>query len=263
MSDLLLTRPSILPYFKVAKNMNVAQSTLRLTSAFLSSLLMLMSLGTAKVWASQLTGFEPPPGRGAPRGGTVGGGTRPVKNCLAASASGSLTALSPGNQLGLTEVERPKFLVYLPQTTAQMAEFSLFDQQMKGIYQVSIPVAQKTGLMSIALPDNAPVLQKDQPYYWTFALACNPNDRTEDWVVGGWVEYAQPSANLKQQLASLVGVEKVSLYAKQGFWYDAITTLVELQRTQPNQPQLAEMQLELLKSGGLEALATKPLSWIN
>jgi hypothetical protein len=78
--------------------------------------------------------------------------------------------------------------------------------------------------------------------------------------VGGWVEYAQPSANLKQQLASVVGVEKVSLYAKQGFWYDAITTLVELQRTQPNNPQLIEMQVELLKSGGLEAIATKPLN---
>jgi len=141
-----------------------------------------------------------------------------------------------------------------------MAEFSLFDKQMKGVYQVTIPVDQKTGLMSISLADSAPVLPKDQPYYWTFALACNANDRTEDWVVGGWVEYAQPSANLKQQLASVVGVEKVSLYAKQGFWYDAITTLVELQRTQPNNPQLIEMQVELLKSGGLEAIATKPLN---
>lgn len=240
--------------------MTVHQSTLRLISAFLSSLVMLTPLGTATVWASTVTGFEPPPDRGAPRGGTVGGGTRPVKNCLAASASGSLMAISPGNQLGLTEVERPQFSVYLPPTTAKMAEFSLFDKQMKGIYQVSLPIPQKTGLMSISLPNNAPILQKNQPYYWTFALACNPNDRTEDWVVGGWVEYAQPSANLRQQLANVVGVEKISLYAKQGFWYDAITTLLELQRTEPNNPQLAEMQLELLKSGGLEAIATKPLN---
>lgn len=243
--------------------MTFTQYPFRLISTFLSCLVMLTPLGTTKVWASTVTGFEPPPGRGAPRGGTVGGGSRPVKNCLAASASGSLTALSPGIQLGLTEVERPNFWVYLPSTTAQMAEFSLFDQQMKGIYQVSIPVDQKTGLMSISLPDNAPVLQKDQPYYWTFALACNANDRTEDWVVGGWVEYAQPNVNLKQQLASVVGVEKVALYAKQGFWYDAITTLVELQRTQPNNPQLAQMQVELLKSGGLEAIATKSLKQIN
>lgn len=240
--------------------MTITQSSFRLISASLSFLVMLTPLATAKVGASQVTGFEPPPGRSAPRGGTVGGGSRPVKNCLAASASGSLRALSPGSQLGLTEVERPNFFVYLPQTTAQIAEFSLFDKQMKGVYQFSIPIAQKTGLMSISLPDNAPVLPKDQPYYWTFALACNPNDRTEDWVVGGWVEYAQPSANLKQQLASVVGVEKVSLYAKQGFWYDAITTLVELQRAQPNNPQLIEMQAELLKSGGLEAIATKYLN---
>jgi hypothetical protein len=36
---------------------------------------------------------------------------------------------------------------------------------MKGVYQVTIPVDQKTGLMSISLADSAPVLPKDQPYY--------------------------------------------------------------------------------------------------
>ena len=83
--------------------MNITQSLFRLISAFLSFSVILTPLGTAKVGASTVTGFEPP------RGGTAGGGSRPVKNCLAASASGSLTALSPGIQLGLTEVERPNF----------------------------------------------------------------------------------------------------------------------------------------------------------
>jgi Domain of Unknown Function (DUF928) len=240
------------------KIMNVLKSTLALTSACFSLLIILTPQWTGQVRASQVTGFEPPPGRDAPRGGTVGGGSRPVKTCLTSSA-GDLTALSPGRQLGLSQVDRPNFSVYLPPTTAKTAEFSLFDKQMNGIYQVSIPVPKQAGLVSISLPDNAPALVKDQPYYWTFALACNPVDRTEDWVVGGWVEYAQPNDKLRQQLASLSEVEKLSVYAKQGFWYDAITILVKIQRSQPNNPQLGQIQAELLKSGGLEAIATKPL----
>jgi hypothetical protein len=150
-------------------------------------------------------------------------------------------------------------LVYIPQTTAQTAEFSLFDEQMNGIYQVSIPVP-KAGLVSIPLPDAVPVLAKDKPYYWTVALACNPSDRTEDLVVGGWIERAEPNDNLKQQLASVAAIEKVSLYAKQGFWYDAVTTLVELQHTEPNNLKLTTTWAELLKSVGLDAIASKPLA---
>ena len=211
---------------------------------------------TIKVWASNVAAsFEPPPGRDAPRGGTVGGGSRPAgEMCLAnpSAKTSSLTALVPGRHLGLTQAERPTFLIYIPQTTAQTAEFSLFDEQMNGIYQMSVPVS-KTGLVSIRLPDTALPLVKDKPYYWTVALACNPSDRTEDWVVGGWVERAEPSATLKQQLANVTPIEKASLYAKQGFWYDALNTLVELQHTQPNNPAAATTWVQLMKSVGLDA----------
>jgi hypothetical protein len=201
--------------------------------------------------------FEPPPGRDAPRGGTAGGGTRPVgRACLVnpSAKSGSLTALSPGHHLGLTQRNRPNLIVYVPQTTAQMAEFSLFDQQMNGIYQVSIPITQ-TGLISIPFPDAAPSLTQNQPYYWTLALACNPTDRTEDLVVGGWIEQAEPSNSLKQHLAQAGTLEQISLYAQQGFWYDALNTLIELERTQPNNPELARTWAQLLQSVGLDAIS--------
>lgn len=243
--------------------MSFITSISRLEFLFLSLSIVLTPYLTANVWAESkvVPSFEPPPGRDAPRGGTSGAGSRPVGTlCLSnpSATSDALRTLSPGRHLGLTQAERPNFLVYLPQTTAQMAEFSLFDEQMNGIYQVSIPVT-KAGLVSIRLPDTAPALAKDKPYYWTFALACNATDRTEDWVVGGWIERAEPSDSLKQQLATATAVEKVALYAKQGFWYDALTTLTELQQTQPNHPALAATWAQLLKSVGLDAIATQPL----
>jgi len=239
--------------------MATSTSILRLIFVFLSLSVIVAPQVTTKAGAefSVAASFEPPPGRDAPRGGTAGGGSRPVGTaCLSnrSATSGALTALSPGRQLGLTQAERPNFFVYLPQTTAQTAEFSLFDEQMNGIYQVSIPVPKQAGLVGIRLPDTAPALAQDKPYYWTVALACNPSDRTEDWVVGGWIERAQPSATLKQQLANVTAVEKVSLYAKQGFWYEALNTLVELQRTQPNDPAVASTWAELMKSVRLDVI---------
>jgi hypothetical protein len=229
----------------------------RLIYVLLSLSVIVAPQVTTKVWASNvLASFEPPPGRDAPRGGTVGGGSRPVGGtCLSnpSTKTSSLTALVPGRHLGLTQTERPNFLVYMPQTTAQTVEFSLFDEQMNGIYQMSVPVS-KAGLVSIRLPDTAPPLAKDKPYYWTVALACNPSDRTEDLVVGGWIERAEASATLKQQLANVTPIEQASLYAKQGFWYDALNTLVELQRTQPNNPAAATAWAQLMKSVGLDAI---------
>jgi hypothetical protein len=134
-------------------------------------------------------------------------------------------------------------------------EFSLFDEQMNGIYQVNLPLSQQAGLVNIRLPETAPALAQDKPYYWSVALICSPSDRTQDLVVGGWIERAEVSENLKQQLASVAAIDRVSVYAKQGFWYDALTTLVELQRTEPNNPKLAALQAGLLQSVGLEAIS--------
>ncbi|MBD1804515.1 DUF928 domain-containing protein [Microcoleus sp. FACHB-SPT15] len=239
--------------------MTVAKCTLRLILALISLSTLVPQL-TTKAWADSyaIASFEPPPGRDAPRGGTVGGGSRPVQTaCLSSptATSSSLTALSPGHHLGLTQAPQPSFFVYLPQTTAQSVEFSLFDEQMNGIYQVNLPVSQQAGLVNIRLPETAPALAQDKPYYWSVALVCTPSDRTQDLVVGGWIERAEVSENLKQQLASVAAIDRVSVYAKQGFWYDALTTLVELQRTEPNNPKLAALQAGLLQSVGLEAIS--------
>ena len=230
-----------------------------LISVFLSLLAVLVPPLATKVLAAPPVGatFEPPPGEGAPRGGTAGGASRPVRTaCLPNSSvnSAALTAMAPRHGIGLSQSDRPNLFVYIPQTTAQTAEFSLFDEQMKGIYQVSVPVSQ-AGLVNIGLPDTAPSLVKEQTYYWTVALVCNPDDRTEDWVVGGWVEHVGKNDTFKQELEKVTAIERVSLYAQQGFWYDALNTLVELQRSQPYNPEVAATWTELMESVELDVIS--------
>jgi Domain of Unknown Function (DUF928) len=76
--------------------------------------------------------------------------------------------------------------------------------------------------------------------------------------VGGWIEHAKPNNQLKLQLARIAGIERVSVYAKYGFWYDALTELVQLQQVQPNNSKLTATWTELLRSVGLNAIATLP-----
>ncbi len=216
----------------------------RLTSKLLltvSKALVLVNITTNILAANSVAvSFEPPPRRDAPRSGTAGGGSRPTTTACASTGikTAAFTALSPGRQVGLSHSQRPKFFVYLPATTAQTAEFSLFDAKMNGIYQINIPIANRVGLINVVLPETAPALVKNQPYHWSLALACNPNDRTEDWVVGGWVEHNELSKKLLLKLASSTPIEQIAYYTKHGFWYDAIAKTVELQNQQPNNPLL-------------------------
>ncbi len=240
--------------------MNLSKYTLRLIPTILTlSALVAPNFSPSVRAQNRANSFEPPAGKDMPRGGTAGGGSRPVASACSPSKnavkSETLTALSPGRHLGLTQSARPRLLVYVPQTTAQTMEFSLFDEQMNGVYQMNLPVSNRTGLISIELPENAPSLVKDKPYYWTVALVCNPEERTEDMVVGGWIERTELNDSLKQELAKVRGLERVSFYAKQGLWYDAVNTLLELQQTEPGNAAIAASWAELLKSVGLDAIA--------
>lgn len=200
--------------------------------------------------------FEPPPGSGSPTS-TAGGGSRSIQSaCLPNSVTAdSLIALAPNQQRGLTSDTRPTVWVYVPKTTAQALEFSLFDEKRNGIYQLTLPL-NSIGLMKIPLPSMAPALTQNQLYYWTVALVCNPNRRTEDWIAGGWIEYQLPDKRLQRQLASATALEQVSLYAQSGFWYDALDGLVQLRQAQPEDASLAAIWTTLLRSAGLDVIGT-------
>lgn len=205
--------------------------------------------------------IEPPPGQGSPNG-TVGGGSRTSSTlCLRSpQPTGRLMALSPKGQIALTSRDRPDFWIYLPKTTAQMVELSVFDAEMNGVYQTLLPISTEAGLVSLQLPPEAPKLKQNQPYYWTVALVCNQNDRTSDWVVGGWIKHIKLDLSAQEKLTSATADDRVSLYMAQGLWGQAFSLLTELRQTQPYDSHLAIVWTELLRSVGLETLGTEVIA---
>jgi hypothetical protein len=77
------------------------------------------------------------------------------------------------------------------------------------------------------LPETAPALNLDQSYNWTVALVCNPKRRTEDSVIGGWIQRKALTAEFQQKLTDArTDLDRANLYAQSQFWYDAISLLI-------------------------------------
>lgn len=184
---------------------------------------------------------------------TTGGGRRDRGACRQDPQNSNqlLTALSPTNKPGLTLAERPTFFVYVPQTSARFVEFSLLDRHNRGIYQTTFAPNNTSGLVSFTLPPDAPPLEIDRDYTWSFALICDRQNRLEDRFVTGRVRRINLDPSLKQKTESAVPKQRLALFQKAGIWYETLSTLVELQRSQPNDPALRATWREILQSGGL------------
>jgi hypothetical protein len=203
-----------------------------------------------------------PPGQGSPKG--TAGGSRPAHSDCSSriSTKGRFLALSAQRFISLTSEAQPSFWVYVPHTTARSLEFSLLDDQQNGIYQTSVQLEPRAGLVKLTLPADQVSLTEGKIYSWTAALICNPKCRTDDWLVQGWVRRQALPPDFDRRLQTATAQQRLQLYAEAGFWYDTLNTLVELWQSQPANPKLTALWSELLQMGGLPAI-TEPLKVVQ
>jgi hypothetical protein len=242
-------------------------------------------MGSQTAWATPsltqviATGFTPPPPppeRDAP--GNRGGGAG--RSCAAGEQS--VTALMPEYQQalisggaitkvwGTATTERPTFWFDLPYEKSTLAalEFVLQDNSSpaKDLYRGAIVPPDTPGIISISLPATVAPLEVGKLYKWFFkvrlqchsgASAAKPQIQKEELY--GWVQRVSPSPALINQLKQATPQQQASLYAQNGIWFDALTTLGKLHLANPQDAQLRKDWNDLLQSVGLEELTTKPL----
>ncbi|QXE25932.1 hypothetical protein B6N60_04654 [Richelia sinica FACHB-800] len=117
--------------------------------------------------------FAPVAGRQTPNqaaGGASRAGIYYLNNSTVSTGPAALIALLPQNFYGTTVAERPTILVYLPDSNAEEAVFSLKDEAGNMQYQMTIPVAEKSGVVAIKLPADAPALAVGQKLQLVFGL---------------------------------------------------------------------------------------------
>ncbi len=201
--------------------------------------------------------------QGAPRR-TAGGASRVGAyylnpSTVAATGPAALIGLMPASYYGTTLSERPTVMVYLPASNAKEAVFSIKDEVGHTHYQMTIPVANKSGIVKITLPEQAPSLVVGKNYQWFFALKINGQLSPSTPYVDGWIERIQPSAELVAAMQQRDLLAQAKALGENGVWYDCLATLAQIQASQVNNPTILKQWEELLTSVGLQEIAQAPL----
>ncbi|MEH2064564.1 MAG: DUF928 domain-containing protein [Nostoc sp.] len=205
-----------------------------------------------KTW--QISQAFNPPQRGKPPA-SAGGSTR-GGSCLTGK---KLIPLIPPDNLGLTFAEHPTFFWYVPPSQVKTAKFLLQAEDQNVFYETSFTLPDQPGIISFKLPDSTPALAVGKTYHWYLTMVCDTQDSSENLTVDGWVERTQPESSLSEALAKANLYKLPTIYAKAGIWHEALTSLVQLRQTEPNNIKARLDWRQFFKSVGLSAIASEPL----
>ncbi len=170
-----------------------------------------------------------PPNLGDPSGRGQGGGSR--GRC---PGYDEVSALLPPSKWGLTTMEYPTIWLNLPKGLAAQVpvEFVLADSQGKVLFKEIADAPQTpAGINPFPLPARAPALRVNQEYRWSIAIYCDAAVPDSPVIIRGAIgRSALPSLTETRLAQSLAAIDRATIYAEQGFWYDALTTLGMEQR---------------------------------
>lgn len=229
-----------------------------------------------KIVAVEYIPPPPPPNRGSPghrsEGGSRGG------FCDGGESNQTLEALVPvyddtvsHNQpismtqvWGLTSNRDPTFWFFVPYSGSSIKaiEFVLRNEQDKTIYRQPVTIPRIPGIVNFHLRSSNATLELGKNYHWFFnvQVACEALKPTEVVdSVDGWVQLTNLNSSLSASIEQATSLRKVALYAENGIWFDALTTLAELRSSHSKDATLTAEWTSLLKSVGLENLAAEPL----
>ena len=201
--------------------------------------------------------FEPPAFGNAPGGRSRGGASR--GECPAATLP--LTAIVPtvnGGVGGLTTADHPSFWFYVPYALNgdRSAEFVLLDDHNKYIYRTTLVNRESDaiGITRITLPTTI-TLEKDRLYQWVFMVNCEIDNPI---FTRGSIRRVALDSALSDKIKQAEVLGKARLYAENGIWFDALTTLAELRIAEPGDAAIALEWQSLLQSVDLADVADSP-----
>jgi Domain of Unknown Function (DUF928) len=173
-----------------------------------------------------------------------------------------LVALLPDNNVATTYEAYPPIFAYFPNSTAQYAEFALYEEGSNElVYGALFDVTGRSGLVTLDLPNQATLtpLQVGQRYYWYLTLICNVQDRSSDLTVQGNFERLAADGTLTQQVQSASLGQRPFIYAQAGLWPETIESLLAASRANPNDATARGNLSDLLRSVGLNSVAEESL----
>jgi len=191
-----------------------------------------------------------PPKKLTPRA-RVGGGLRGTDG-----KEPEIVALVP-DHVGLTVKQAPSLNWFLSKPTSLPIRFTLIDiRSVKPLYEGPIPTPGHVGVQSLNLKDLSLALEPDVQYRWYISAIRNTDSPSQDIVAGGVIERCEFSTCLVEMEVDLsCDRESVLRNAVRGFWYDSMSCLCDLIKTNQQDASLRRMRAALLKQVGLNSVA--------
>jgi hypothetical protein len=178
-----------------------------------------------------------------------------------------LTALMPSSNIGVTLAEYPTFFFYVPDVNLEgvEGEFILRNQDDQEIYKEIVTLHAGDSIVRVELaPSPAlPPLEIGKSYYWIFSLLLDKIDRSSNTDVAGWIKRVESNSAIKNQLVAATDKAQPAIYASNGIWYEALTTLAKLRCASPHDATILSNWTSLLQQVELSAIAKKPLAQCN
>lgn len=201
----------------------------------------------------------PPPTSGEPTQRGAGGGGR---GCEPIALVPKILDKEGSYLWGQTVAERPQFWFVLPRKlTKKDAVTFVLEKPGKEIYKTTLKSEIPKGIISFTIPKQIPPLQIGKTYSWSLSLSCD-FETLEDkpGEVQGTIQRVAISTQLKNQLAGAkTPVEQANAYAKNGIWFDTLTTIaVNMRGQKPKDVSIAWNQL--LQQVNLEKAAPLPIN---
>jgi hypothetical protein len=181
-----------------------------------------------------------PPAEDAPQKGRIYTSERP--DCP--ESDKPLTAIVPKWNLALTISESPNFWFYIPYASNMIDSVAivLWDEEQNKIAQTTVIVENTPGIINIKLPQT--ILNIDQRYRVDFSITCkaiNSKGKGGNITVITWLKRVDLDDNLASKLkVANTPREKYILYAANGIWYEVLTELAELRKSQNEDPQVIQ-----------------------
>jgi hypothetical protein len=191
-----------------------------------------------------------PPLRGAPAG-RIGGGTRGTTE----RESFSLQVLAP-DHVGYTTKEQPCLYWYISKPTIYSVELTITERHaVKPLVEQIIKSPEKSGIQSLCLADYGVKLRSNVEYKWFVTIVPDAEHRSRDIMAGGILSFIDPQPPLLEKLREADSGSAPSIYAEEGFWYDAVEALSKMIDASPRDENLRRQRASLLEQVGLAEAA--------
>ncbi|MEO1433253.1 MAG: DUF928 domain-containing protein [Cyanobacteria bacterium J06633_8] len=206
--------------------------------------------------SNQRNSDEPPPRTNGRSAGSRGcSNDRPIVE----NAPPAIILLAPNPNLVRTTSSNPSFAWFIRDSKPRQVQFRLYEENITTKKYSLIKEIEdrdfqsKSGIMVLPMAKNV-MLSKGRRYLWQVELICDRRHPSSNLFAEAELEVVSVKPEFKNQLRAAVSQSKqAKLYAKTGFDYDALMTILMMNKLDFTQNKATKQ----LKNSLLDKVATK------